>query len=338
MKPLTAVIILNWNGSELLRRFLPHVIANTPRDVADIIVADNGSTDDSLAVLSNEFPEVNVLRFVKNHGFAEGYNLALQHSGYRYTVLLNSDAMPHEGWIAPLVAAMEADPKLGACQPKIHSVREPGRFEYAGAAGGFLDRHGYPYCRGRIFDSLEQDNGQYDSPAPLPSFWASGAAMMVRTELYLKLGGLEPAFFAHMEEIDLCWRMQLAGFKIATVTNSTVSHLGGASLDASDPKKTYLNFRNNLLMMHRNLPRRIGKRKLIVRRLLDTLAWARFLATLKWRHAGAIVRAHRDFARMRKSMATAPDDAPDMLRTGTNRPLSILHHNYLLGHRRFTQL
>ncbi len=338
MKPSTAVIILNWNGEKLLRRFLPAVIANTPAALADVIVADNGSTDVSLELLAEEFPEVKTIRFAENHGFAKGYNLAIEEAGYRYTLLLNSDAEPTAGWLEPLIAAMEADPKLGACQPKIRSVLQPEMFEYAGAAGGFLDRHGFPYCRGRIFDSVEKDCGQYDSDSPLATFWASGAALMVRTDLYLRLGGLDPTFFAHMEEIDLCWRMQLAGYHVATITQSVVRHLGGASLDASDPKKTYLNFRNNLLMMHKNLPPSVRGRRLFVRRSLDTVAFLRFVATGKWRHAAAVFRAHCDYRRLSPALPTAPADAPDLLTTSPNRPISILVAYYLKRHKLYSEI
>ena len=329
------IVILNWNGRDHLRTFLPSVVAAAPAGVG-VTVADNGSTDDSAEVLAREFPTVRVVRLGRNYGFAEGYNRALREVDAECFVLLNSDVETPAGWLEPLLEVLEREPDVAAVAPKLRSWRDRASFEYAGAAGGYLDLLGYPFCRGRILRCVERDEGQYDDERDV--FWVSGAAFCCRAEVFRELGGFDASFFAHMEEIDLCWRMQLAGFKIATVTNSTVSHLGGASLDASDPKKTYLNFRNNLLMMHRNLPRRIAKKRLIVRRLLDTLAWARFIATFKWRHAGAIVCAHHDFARMRKDMATAPDDAPDMLRTGTNRPLSILHHNYLLGHRRFTQL
>lgn len=333
-----AVIVLNWNGADLLRRFLPAAIASTPPELGRVIVADNGSDDESLELLRKRFPTVEVMAFDRNYGFAEGYNRALAAVNTPYTVLLNSDAAPCPGWLEPLVEAMDADDRLGACQPKILSAREEGMFEYAGAAGGFLDRNGYPYCRGRIFSTVEPDLGQYDSPEPQPVFWASGAALMVRTELYNKLGGLDSRFFAHMEEIDLCWRMQLAGYSVAVVTQSAVRHLGGASLSASDPRKTYLNFRNNLLMMHKNLPPRVRARRLLVRRMLDTIAWARAVATLRWREAGAIFRAHRHYAAMRGECPTAPAEAPDLLISQPNRPLNILTEYFMRGRHKYSQL
>lgn len=322
--PPVAVIILNWNGAALLREYLPQVIANTDPAVGRIIVADNGSTDDSRRVLAEEFPQVGTLLFDENHGFAAGYNLSLAATGYPYTILLNSDVAPAPDWLGPLYRYMQSHPDTAACQPKLLSYREPGRFEYAGAAGGFLDRNGYPYCRGRIFATCEDDRGQYDTEAEI--FWASGAALMVRTALYLEAGGLDPDFFAHMEEIDLCWRLQLMGYRIAAVPSATVYHLGGGSLPAENPRKTYLNFRNNLLMLHKNLPDSTRRRTLLRRRLLDTIAWARYVATLDWANARAIVRAHRDFARMRDTYTDHPDR--DLIAGGRN----ILADYYLRRH------
>ena len=247
-----AVIILNWNGSRLLRRYLPSVVATTDPAIGRVIVVDNGSDDDSLEVLRREFPEVETIAFDKNLGFAAGYNKAIEMTRYPYTVLLNSDVRTSEGWLQPLYDYMEAHPEVGAIQPKLLSDSDPSSFEYAGACGGFIDRNGYPFCRGRIFADCEHDEGQYDSVADI--FWATGACLMVRSELYLSVGGLDSRFFAHMEEIDLCWRILLSGHSIKAVPDSKVYHLGGGSLPASNPRKTYLHFRNNLLMLHKNLP------------------------------------------------------------------------------------
>ena len=307
MKPV-AVIILNWNGANLLRRYLPTVLAGTSADLADVIVADNGSTDDSRQVLEHEFPTVKKLYLDKNYGFAEGYNRAIaQAEGYRYTVLLNSDVRTPAGWLEPLYSYCEAHLEVGAVMPKLWQDRDDDRqvFEYAGAAGGFLDKHGYPYCRGRIFDTIEDDHGQYDGE-PADIFWATGACLMVRTALYEQTGGLDKDFFAHMEEIDLCWRILLTGSKIRVVPDSHVYHLGGGSLPQGNPRKTYLNFRNSLLMLHKNLPRREGKRLLIVRRLYDTLAFFMALAKLHGGDAKAILRAHRDFRKMRGNYTSHP--------------------------------
>lgn len=325
-----AVIILNWNGEKLLREYLPQVIANTDSSVARVIVADNGSTDASRQVLADEFPDVETILFDENYGFADGYNRALAATRYPYTVLLNSDVAPAPGWVGTLYKYMEANPGVGACQPKILSYRDRSRFEYAGAAGGYIDRNGYPYCRGRIFDVCETDDAQYDTPAEI--FWATGAALMVRTDLYLQCGGLDPKFFAHMEEIDLCWRIQLTGNKIMAVPGATVYHLGGGSLPASDPRKTYLNFRNNLLMLHKNLPDSTRRGKLLRRRLLDTLAWAKFVATFDMANARAIVKAHRDFARMRRGYNDHPDR--DLLKGRRN----ILVDFYLKRRKKFSDL
>lgn len=325
-----AVIILNWNGENLLRRFLPSVIAGTDSDIADVIVADNGSTDGSLQVLASEFPHVRVLEFDRNYGFADGYNRALAATHYPYTVLLNSDVAVRPGWVGELYAFMKANPDVGACQPKILAHKDPSHFEYAGACGGFVDRHGYPYCRGRIFDVCEPDAGQYD--APVDVFWASGAALMMRTELYLRLGGLDADFFAHMEEIDLCWRILLDGWRISAVPSAVVEHLGGASLATGNPRKTYLNFRNNLLMLHKNLPDSSRGATLLRRRLLDALAWCRFMVSLDFANAGAILRAHRDFRRMRKVYTTHPQH--DLLKGQRN----ILVDYYLRGRKKFSQL
>lgn len=328
----TAVMILNWNGAEMMRRFLPEVIRTTPSNIADVIVVDNGSTDDSLSVLANEFPDVKVIEFDTNYGFAEGYNKALASVDYKYVVLLNSDVATSDGWISGLIAEMKSNPDVAACQPKILSVENPGMFEYAGACGGYLDRHGYPYCRGRIFDTIEADNGQYDTPADIA--WASGAALMVRRELYLQVGGLDASFFAHMEEIDLCWRLRLAGYRITVVPQAKVYHLGGGSLPQGNPRKTYLNFRNNLLMLYKNLPHKGRRKALIIRRLLDTLAWTKSVATLKWKDAGAILRAHNDFRKMKKAYTALPSPEKNLIQSSPN----ILTSYYLRHKKKFSQL
>lgn len=246
----TSVVILNWNGAEMLRRYLPSVVANTTG--AEVVVADNGSTDESLQVLANEFPSVRTIVLDRNYGFAEGYNRALAQIDSEYVVLLNSDVRTPEGWLEPLVAYLDNHPDCAAVQPKIRSDREPARFEHAGAAGGFVSWLGYPYCRGRVLSRVEEDHGQYDTP--ILCHWASGACMLTRNAIYKEQGGLDERFFAHMEEIDLCWRMRRAGYTIACEPASTVYHYGGGSLPYSSPRKLYLNFRNNHWMLRRNLP------------------------------------------------------------------------------------
>lgn len=325
-KPV-AVIILNWNGEALLQEFLPKVIATTNEKLADIIVADNGSTDNSVEFIEKEFPNVKLLKFTENYGFAEGYNQAIAQTRYKYTILLNSDAASKEGWIEPIYEYMEAHPQTGACQPKLLSYTTPDEFEYAGASGGFIDKNGYPYCRGRLFSTVEKDNGQYDDICSI--FWATGAALAVRSDLYLKVGGLDKLFFAHMEEIDLCWRILLAGYDIKVIPQSIVYHLGGGSLPASNPRKTYLNFRNNLLLLHKNLPDSTRSRKLFVRRLYDTIAWAKFVATLDFKNANAILKAHNDFRQMRKQYNNHPN--VDLLDSRTDTHRNIILDYYLRG-------
>ena len=291
----TAVIILNWNGAQMLRTYLPSVVAHTTD--AEVIVADNGSTDDSLQVLADEFPTVKTIVLEKNFGFAEGYNKAIEQVDCKYVVLLNSDVETPEGWLAPLLDYMETHPEVAAVQPKIRAWRNKNFFEHAGAAGGYLSWLGYPYCRGRRFGKVEEDKGQYDTVAEVA--WTSGACMCVRTEVYKDSGGLDASFFAHMEEIDLCWRMRNNGWKLVCVPQSTVYHLGGGSLSYDNPRKTYLNFRNNLVMIYKNS--RCRWAILTIRFLLDYAAALMFLVTGKKGSAKAVVEARRDYRKMRKN-------------------------------------
>ena len=305
MKEL-AVIILNWNGRKLLEQFLPVASRYSITEDADLIVADNGSTDDSVEWVKAHHPEVKVLGFSENYGFAEGYNKAIKQTQYKYTILLNSDVEVSEGWTRPLLDFMRRNSDVGALQPKIRSWKERTKFEYAGAAGGYLDKLGYPYCRGRLFDSIEEDHGQYDGKV-VDICWASGAALMVRTDIYLKVGGLDARFFAHMEEIDLCCRIHGAGYRVVTVPDAMVFHVGGASLAQGNPKKTYLNFRNNLLLLHKNMPIKEGRKKLFIRRLYDTLAWGMFMLKFDFKNANAVLKAHNDFRKMKKLYTEHPD-------------------------------
>ena len=279
----------------MLRTYLPSVIAHTKG--AEIIVADNGSTDDSLEVLHKEFPSVKTIVLDTNYGFAEGYNKAIEQVESEYVVLLNSDVEVTEGWLSPLLDYMTAHPEVAAVQPKIRAWRERDRFEHAGAAGGFLSWLGYPYCRGRRFGRVEQDHGQYDTIAEID--WTTGACMCVRTSVYKECGGLDAAFFAHQEEIDLCWRMRNKGWKLACIPQSVVYHLGGGSLSYDNPRKTFLNFRNNLLMIYKN--RRFPWMVLTLRFFLDYAAAAMFLATGKKGSAKAVYEARKEYKRMRKN-------------------------------------
>lgn len=305
MKPV-GVIILNWNGAELMRRFLPSVIENTNAEIADVIVVDNGSTDNSREVLAKEFPEVKTLFFSKNYGYAEGYNRSIKELGYEYSVLLNSDVETPENWLTPMYEYVCQNKNVVACQPKILSVNHRESFEYAGASGGFIDKHGYPYCRGRLFDTVEEDHGQYDSVEEI--FWATGACLFVRTDVYLAVGGLDKDFFAHMEEIDLCWRIRTAGYSIVVVPESRIFHLGGGSLPASNPRKTYLNFRNNLFLLYKNMPDKEGARLLFIRRLYDTLAFFMFVAKFDFKNAKAVLKAHNDYRKQHKRYASVRPD------------------------------
>lgn len=330
MKKL-GVIILNWNGLGLLRTFLPTAARHTVCDTADLIVADNGSTDGSVEWIRANHPEVIVIGFDRNYGFAEGYNRAIAQVGYPFVTLLNSDVEVTEGWWRPILGFMEDNPDVGAVQPKIISYRDKSSFEYAGAAGGYLDRFGYPYCRGRLFDCIEKDEGQYDGD-PVDVVWASGACMTVRRDIYDRLGGLDPKFFAHMEEIDLCCRMLNDGWRVCAISGSKVYHVGGASLSQGNPQKTYLNFRNNLLLLHKNLTRKRGRKILFLRRLADTLAFAMFLLKGDLANAKAVLRAHRDFRKMRGEYTDFP--VRDILPTLPGAHRNAVVARYLLRKKR----
>lgn len=323
-----AVIILNWNGLELLKRFIPIAAEHTVGPEVDLIVADNGSTDGSVEWLKTTYPTLKIIEFDKNYGFAEGYNKAIRETHYPYTILLNSDVEVTKGWWEPLLQFLERNQDVGAVQPKIKSYYQKDYFEYAGAAGGFLDTLGYPYCRGRLFDRVEKDEGQYDGD-PVDICWASGASLAVRTDLYLQLGGLDPLFFAHMEEIDLCCRMLIAGYRVCAVMDSEIYHVGGASLKQGNPKKTYLNFRNNLLLLYKNLPLRHRNKKLIIRRMVDTLAFFMFLAKLDLKNANAILKAHKDFRKMKNNYRNFNHVPENFHFPGSNR--NIILERYILN-------
>lgn len=296
-----SVVILNWNGEAMLRRFLPSVIEYSAE--AEVCVVDNASTDASREVVGKEFPSVRLIELEENFGFAEGYNRALQQVEAEYVVLLNSDVEVTSHWLEPLCAYMDVHPEVAACQPKLLSQREKVYFEYAGAAGGYLDRYGYPFCRGRIFNTVEKDEGQYDTAVPV--FWASGAAFLVRLVDYREVGGLDARFFAHMEEIDLCWRFRSRGRGVACVPQSVVYHVGAATLQKENPRKTYLNFRNNLLMLYKNLPEKELHHVLRVRALLDWVAVAMFYLKRDKANAEAVLQARKDFEEYRYSYASS---------------------------------
>lgn len=293
-----AVVILNYNGEKFLRQFLPSVIQNSGE--AEIIVADNASTDASLKVLREEFPTVRVLVLSENYGFCGGYNKALKEVDANYYVLLNSDVEVTPHWLVPLVSLMENNSTVGAVQPKIKSYYQRNTFEYAGAGGGYLDRLGYPFCRGRLFDYLEEDTGQYNDEREV--FWATGACMLVRSSLYRELRGFDEDFFAHMEEIDLCWRMKKLGYSIYYQGKSTVYHVGGGTLSKLSPRKTFLNFRNGLFLLYKNYSTTALLWKLPLRMLLDDVALLRFLLSKQPDHAMAIFKAHIYFFKNIRSL------------------------------------
>jgi len=271
----TAIVILNWNGLDHLKKFLGTVLQYSSSDKISVFIADNGSTDGSPEWVEERFNNVKLIRLAKNYGFAEGYNLALNKIDAEYFILLNSDVEVTEGWHQPLITFMDNNPDVASCQPKIRSYNKRDHFEYAGAAGSFIDKFGYTFCRGRIFGDVENDYGQYDTQIDI--FWASGACMIIRAEAWHKCGGFDSGFFAHMEEIDLCWRLNKAGYRISYIPESVVYHVGGGSLPYESPFKTYLNFRNSLYLLYKNLPDNRLHYVLFIRKLLDALAAVRFL-------------------------------------------------------------
>lgn len=334
MKKL-AIVILNYNGEEMLKRFIPTLL-NCSQD-AEIVVADNASDDNSVATMQRCHPEVRIIKLQKNWGFAEGYNRALKHVDAKYYLLLNSDVEVTEGWLDPLLSIMEADPSIAACQPKLLDYKRKTHFEYAGASGGFLDCYGYPYCRGRIFDTVEEDKGQYDTPCEI--FWATGAALLVRSNCYWEVGGLDGRFFAHMEEIDFCWRLRARGHRIVCIPQSAVFHVGGATLSRSNPRKTFLNFRNNLLMLYKNLPAQRLRRVMMMRAFLDYVAAVKFLLSGDIKDFKAVVKARREYRKMRHDFlpdrienirCAVCENIPQM----SNR--SILWEYYVKGNRLFS--
>jgi len=287
-----AVVILNWNGKAFLERYLPFVIKyNAPG--TDIVVADNNSTDDSIEFIKENFPVVKVIKNPVNGGFAEGYNTSLKQIDAEYYVLLNSDVEVTPRWIPPVIEMLDKNPGAGAVQPKIKSYTHPSYFEYAGAAGGFIDKYGYPFCRGRIFDTIEKDEGQYNNESEI--FWATGACLFIRARVFHEMGGFDVDLFSHQEEIDLCWRMKLKGYRILYCPGSEVLHYGGGMLPKSNPFKTYLNFRNNLVVLCKNHPRKGLAVKIILRMGLDGLAAVRFLLLGNAKDFAAIIKAHFHF-------------------------------------------
>ena len=312
---LCSVVILNWNGAKVMRQFLPSVLEHTTLPDTEVVVVDNGSTDDSIAYLQTlqltpqaQAAHFRLIAFTENYGFATGYNRAIASMDSEFVVLLNSDVKVTKDWLEPVLDYMQHHPEVAAAQPKVLSYKsllahqenasQPVTFEHAGASGGYIDRLGYPFCRGRIMSFVAEDKGQYDTIAPV--FWVSGAAFFIRTAVYNELGGLDDKFFAHMEEIDLCWRLNSRGYELVCVPQSKVYHLGGGALAYDNPRKTYLNFRNNLLMIYKNMPQPHLRRVMLCRFFLDYVAALQALITLKPQHFAAIIRARMDYLRMKR--------------------------------------
>lgn len=328
-----AVAILNWNGRPLLERFLPSVLQHS--DQGDVIVIDNGSSDDSIEWLKSHHPDVRIIALESNSGYAGGYNEGMKQIEHEYVVLLNSDVEVTENWLQPILDRFASDEQIGAIQPKILSLNEPSKFEYAGAAGGFIDQLGYPFCRGRIFYFTEEDKGQYNDAMPV--FWSTGACLAVRAEAYHKAGELDPQFFAHMEEIDLCWRMQRNGYSCWVEPASEVYHLGGGTLSSQSTQKTYLNFRNNLILLTKNLPQRKILSVILARLILDGVAGIQFALKGQIPHTLAIVKAHFHFyGRYGKIVKRRSGEFPWPL-TGVYRQ-SIVRQVFLGGMKSFDKL
>lgn len=326
-----AIVILNWNGKDFLEKFLPSLVARSP-EWAEIVVADNASTDDSIAFLKSNYPSVKLILNDKNYGFAEGYNRALEQIEAKYFCLLNSDIEVAEKWAEPVVELLDNDRRIAAVQPKIRSFSQRSQFEYAGAAGGFIDKLGYPFCRGRVFDTVEDDNGQYDSAIDI--FWATGAALFVRADVFREVGGLDNDFFAHMEEIDLCWRIKNRGYRILVEPRSVVFHVGGGTLPKNNSFKTYLNFRNNHFLLIKNLPARRLFPTAVARIVLDNVA---ALAFLMQGHTGdfkAVYKAHWNILKQYKTFKAKRKGQPfDAYKDVHKRPILFTYH--LLRKHRF---
>lgn len=334
-----AIVILNWNGCGMLRMYLPTLQRCSSADGVEIVVADNNSTDGSMEMMRAEFPSVRLIQLDRNYGFAGGYDMALKQIDAEYYLLLNSDVEVTDGWLEPMLEYMSVHPEVAACQPKIRACSNPEMFEYAGAAGGYMDRLGYMFCRGRIFDSVEKDEGQYDDIAPV--FWATGAALLVRSSDFWGVGGLDERFFAHQEEIDLCWRLRSRGRGIVCIPQSVVYHVGGATLNKSNPYKTFLNFRNNLLMLYKNLPENRLRRVMFVRFWLDMLAVLMFVAKLEMKDASAVLRARREFRRLKPSFAQSRSEnlaAATVSAIPECADFSILWKYHIAGKRRFSDI
>ncbi|MFO7938892.1 MAG: glycosyltransferase family 2 protein [Bacteroidales bacterium] len=335
--PKTAVVILNWNGRKFLEKFLPALLKHT--DNAEIIVADNASEDDSHMFLQTHYPDLRYIQLDKNYGFAGGYNKALSQIEATYYVLLNSDIEVSDQWLSPLTKALDDTPELAACMPKIKAFARPDHFEYAGACGGFIDKYGFPFCRGRIMDTVEKDEGQYNERVNI--MWATGACLAIRSNIFHQLGGFDEAFFAHMEEIDLCWRIHHLGKAIQVIPESVVYHVGGGTLPNESPFKLFLNFRNNLFLLYKNLPLHARKKIMLRRRVLDYIAYFIYLLKGQFHNAAAIRKAHRAYRKEKMNLERKHQSikkAPESYFRRLIYPHSIVWHYMGKNKRKFSQL
>lgn len=334
--PEVAVIILNWNGKHFLKKYLPTLIKHTPKAIADIIIADNGSTDQSLNWLRINYPEVTLIELGENFGFAGGYNRAIESCPHKFILLLNSDVEVTPGWLEPLLNTMN-NMEIGAVMPDILSTIDNSYFEYAGASGGFIDKYGYPFCRGRIFDHVEKNEGQYKEEIEI--HWTSGACMLVRRDVFVRLGGFDADFFAHMEEIDLCWRIRRDGLKLLAIPDSEVYHVGGGTLPNESATKLYLNYRNNLYLLFKNLPEGKIFSTILIRMILDGVSVLKYLALGKFSFIGAIFKAHKSFFSQIKNLRKKRAEYPVSDRTTINLyPKSIVFQFFLRGKKKFNDL
>ncbi len=328
----TAVVILNWNGISFLKKFLSKVVEDSSNNETAVYVIDNNSTDESIPYIKDNHPQVKLIELEQNFGFAGGYNKGLAQIKAKYYILLNSDIETTPNWVTPLIARMDEDSSIAASMPKLKAYNQKTHFEYAGAAGGFIDKYGYPFCQGRLFQEIEEDCGQYNTEKDI--MWATGAALCIRSDVYNKMEGLDSDFFAHMEEIDLCWRIKNHGYRIIYNPNSEVFHVGGGTLQKENPFKTYLNFRNNLFLLYKNLQKKELSNILFKRRLLDGIAFAMFIVKFDFKNCKAVWKAHIDFYKMKPSFVAKRKSLLASRNTETHKeiyPRSIVFDHFIHG-------
>ncbi len=335
----TAVVVLNWNGREHLEKYLPHLIENSNVQNVELILADNGSSDDSISFVESEFPQIRIIRLGRNYGFAGGYNKALQQVDADAFCILNSDVRVFDGWLEKPLRIIGTDSNIAAVQPKILSDRDWSRFEHAGAAGGYIDKYGYPFCRGRIMNAIEYDRGQFNSNVDI--FWASGACLFIKSKAFWECGGFDADYFAHMEEIDLCWKLKNRGYRIVFCHKSKVFHYGGATLDYNNPRKIYLNFRNSLWTLYKNYTGNCLRCIMIRRMIIDTAAIVKFFISFQFRNAFAVIKAHVDYYRSKPALRKKRRELMSHVKNTIHHEMlnhSIVKHFFLYGHKTFDDL